>query len=44
MKAQELMIVLLIIIVLLIVIIVAVNAHKNKGNEENTQTPAIGVV
>ena len=44
MKAKELMIVLLIIIVLLIVIIVAVNANKNKGNEENTQTPAIGVV
>ena len=44
MKAKELMIVLLIIIVLLIVIIVAVNVNKNKGNEENTQTPAIGVV
>ena len=44
MKAKELMIVLFIIIVLLIVIIVAVNANKNKGNEENTQTPAIGVV
>ena len=44
MKAKELMIVLFIIIVLLIVIIVAVNLSKNKGNEENTQTPAIGVV
>ena len=44
MKAKELMIVLFIIIVLLIVIIVAVNVNKNKGNEENTQTPAIGVV
>ena len=44
MKAKELMIALFIIIVLLIVIIVAVNVNKNKGNEENTQTPEIGVV
>ena len=44
MRAKELMIVLLVIVVLLIVIIVAVNANKNKVNEENTQTPAIGVV
>ena len=44
MKAKKLMIVLFTIIVLLIVIIVAVNLSKNKGNEENTQTPEIGVV